>query len=180
MEQEIVAVLAEFHGTTVFVSHNRDEVYRVSDKIAIMNSGKIESMGSREDVFDSPKTLAATMMTGCKNISKAEKLDEFRVRAIDWGVDFETDQVVSDTTKYVGLRDHHIQQVPDMISESNVFSCRVLKVIEEPFRRIFVFRFEKGEESASLQFGASKDICGNWGTDEIVLRIPPSKVMCLE
>ena len=181
MEQEVASVLAEFEGTTVFVSHNRDEVYRISDKIAVMNNGKIESSGTKEDIFDAPKTLAAALMTGCKNISKAQKLDDYHVMATDWGIALKTERLVADRVKYVGVRAHHFRRIPEMAGETNAFSCRIHKTIEEPFERIYVFSFDtEAQSNADLQFEISKELCGEWDSGEIILCIAEDKIMCLE
>jgi len=181
MEQEIVSILTEFQGTTVFVSHDRDEVYRISDKISIMHDGKVECTGTREEIFDSPKTLAAARMTGCKNISKAEKVGAFQVKAIDWGITLHTEHPVSDHVKYVSIRAHHFRRTDANADGVNTFLCHVHKAIEEPFERVFVFSFETdGGNHTKLQFEQTKEICADWDLGAYVLHIPPSKVMCLE
>jgi len=178
MEQEVAAVLAEFDGTTVFVSHNRDEVYRLCDRIAVMNEGKIETIGAKTEIFDIPKTLTAAMMTGCKNISQAEKSGEYRVVATNWGIEFTTTRPVPNGVKYVGVRAHHFQRTHEIEGRENVFSCHVHKVIDEPFERVFVISF--GESMEKLQFEVSKDICEQWGDEEFALYISPDKIYCLE
>jgi len=181
MEQEISSVLSEFDGVAVIVSHDRDEVYRMSGKVAIMNNGNIESLGAKEDVFGLPKTLAAAMMTGCKNISKAEKLGDFRVKALDWGVDLETALPVLDSVRYVGIRAHHFKQANAATREGNTFTCRIRKIIEEPFERIFMFSFNTGEELGSdLLYEVSKDVCPEIDLNIFALYVPPDKIMCLE
>jgi len=44
----------EIHVTSVFVTHDQDEALEVSDSIVIVNKGKIEQMGSPEEVCDKP------------------------------------------------------------------------------------------------------------------------------
>jgi len=181
MEQEIVAILAEFEGTTVFVSHDRDEVYRISDQINVMHQGKVEATGSKEDIFDSPKTLAAARMTGCKNISKAEKLDDFHVMALDWGIALKTTQSVPDQVKYVSVRAHHLGRASATSEEENTFPCHIQKIIEEPFERVFLFSFDADVENrTNLQFEQAKELCKDWELGGFTLHVPPDKVMCLE
>ena len=181
VEQEIAEVLAEFEGTTVFVSHNRDEVFRICDKIAVMNNGRIDSTGTREDLFGSPKTLTAASMTGCKNISKAEKLDDYHVYATDWKIKLKTSQPVADNIKHVGVRAHHFKRSEEMSQEENIFSCHIHKVIKEPFDNVFIFSFDTGEElSKTLQFIVPADVCKEWDQKKFSIYIPPEKVMCME
>ena len=42
--------------TTVFVTHDQEEAFAVADLVAVMNEGRIEQMGTPQDVRRSPKT----------------------------------------------------------------------------------------------------------------------------
>ncbi|MBF6182812.1 sulfate/molybdate ABC transporter ATP-binding protein [Nocardia otitidiscaviarum] len=44
----------EVHVTTVLVTHDQEEALDVADKIAVMNRGRIEQIGTPEDVYDRP------------------------------------------------------------------------------------------------------------------------------
>lgn len=182
VEQELLSVLEEFQGTTVFVSHDRGEAYRVSDRIAVMNEGEIESIGMKEDVFSSPKTLAAALITGCKNISKAEKLGDFQVSALDWGITLNTSVPVPDGIRYIGVRAHHSKVVTEIEGREggNIFSCRIRKTIEEPFERIVELTFSNVSGSnAKVHFAFPRENNINNDGGDILLNIPADKIMCL-
>jgi sulfate transport system ATP-binding protein len=44
----------EIHITSVFVTHDQEEALEVSDNIVILNKGKVEQIGSPEEVYDHP------------------------------------------------------------------------------------------------------------------------------
>jgi sulfate transport system ATP-binding protein len=44
----------EIHITSVFVTHDQEEALEVSDKIVILNKGRIEQIGTPEEVYDNP------------------------------------------------------------------------------------------------------------------------------
>ncbi len=44
----------EVHVTTVLVTHDQQEALDVADRIAVMNKGRIEQVGTPEDVYDRP------------------------------------------------------------------------------------------------------------------------------
>jgi sulfate transport system ATP-binding protein len=44
----------EVHVTTVFVTHDQEEALEVSDEIVVINQGRIEQVGSPEDLYDKP------------------------------------------------------------------------------------------------------------------------------
>lgn len=85
MEEKLKEVLSSYKGTTVFVSHNRDEIYRICKNIVIMDNGAVEVFGDRNYIFENPGTAAAARLTGCKNISRIKILDENTLEALDWG-----------------------------------------------------------------------------------------------
>jgi len=44
----------ETHITTVFVTHDQDEALEIADEVVIMNQGRIEQIGTPQDVYDRP------------------------------------------------------------------------------------------------------------------------------
>jgi len=50
--------------TTVFVTHDQDEAFEMSDRVILMNGGHIEQVGSPETLYDSPRTRFAASFIG--------------------------------------------------------------------------------------------------------------------
>ena len=46
----------EVHVTSVFVTHDQEEALEVADRVVVMNHGRIEQIGTPEDVYDHPAT----------------------------------------------------------------------------------------------------------------------------
>ena len=44
----------EIHVTSVFVTHDQEEAFEVADRVVVMNHGKIEQVGTPEEVFEHP------------------------------------------------------------------------------------------------------------------------------
>ncbi|QDZ16181.1 ABC transporter ATP-binding protein [Humibacter ginsenosidimutans] len=53
--------------TTVIVTHDQDEAMSISDRIAVMNAGKIEQYSTPEDLYEHPKTTFVATFIGTMN-----------------------------------------------------------------------------------------------------------------
>jgi sulfate transport system ATP-binding protein len=64
----------EIHVTSVFVTHDQEEALEVADRVVIMNAGRIEQIGTPDEVFHSPRTEFVMRFLGSVN--------QFRGRAL--------------------------------------------------------------------------------------------------
>ncbi|GAA0181687.1 ABC transporter ATP-binding protein [Clostridium sediminicola] len=60
----------------IFVTHDLEEAYALGDKVAVMNNGKFLQLGSREDVFRTPKNIKTAKFVGMSNIIWGEVVDK--------------------------------------------------------------------------------------------------------
>jgi sulfate/thiosulfate transport system ATP-binding protein len=58
----------EFNITSIFVTHDQEEALDVADRIVVMNEGKIEQIGSPEEVYDSPNSPFVYKFLGNVNL----------------------------------------------------------------------------------------------------------------
>jgi ABC-type Fe3+/spermidine/putrescine transport system ATPase subunit len=61
--------------TTVYVTHDQTEAMNMSDRIVVMNTGRIEQMGSAEDIYNHPKTRFVADFVGQINLLQATIVD---------------------------------------------------------------------------------------------------------
>jgi sulfate transport system ATP-binding protein len=57
----------EIHLTSVFVTHDQEEALEVADRIAVFNKGRIEQVGTPDDVYDHPATSFVHQFLGHAN-----------------------------------------------------------------------------------------------------------------
>ena len=57
----------ELQITSIFVTHDQDEALEVADRIVLMNKGRIEQIGSAQDVYERPATAFAYSFLGAIN-----------------------------------------------------------------------------------------------------------------
>jgi len=65
----------ELHITSVFVTHDQEEALEVADTVVVMNQGKIEQIGSPEDVYDHPQTPFVFNFLGDVNLFRGRSGD---------------------------------------------------------------------------------------------------------
>ena len=85
---ELSNILKDFDGFSILVTHNRDEVFQFCDELLILDKGKIIAKGTTHDVFENPKKVQVARLTGCKNISKVEIIDDYHIKSLEWGITF--------------------------------------------------------------------------------------------
>ena len=90
LEMELADDLKEFGRGALFVSHSKDEVFRLCDAVCVLNEGESESKQYVAELFSEPATRAAAKLAGCENFSDLEWLEGNRVYMKDWGIALET------------------------------------------------------------------------------------------
>ena len=58
----------EIHVTSVFVTHDQEEALEVSDRVVVINKGKVEQVGTPEEVYDNPATPFVASFLGSVNL----------------------------------------------------------------------------------------------------------------
>ncbi|ROR83455.1 putative spermidine/putrescine transport system ATP-binding protein [Plantibacter flavus] len=68
LQMEIRRIHREVGSTFVFVTHDQEEAMNLSDRIALFNSGRIEQVGSPEELYHEPDTLFTATFLGDSNV----------------------------------------------------------------------------------------------------------------
>tara|TARA_Y100001960_G_C14762373_1_gene874844 strand:- start:67 stop:1134 length:1068 start_codon:yes stop_codon:yes gene_type:complete len=71
MQIELRRIQQELGITTVYVTHDQTEAMNMSDRIVVMNSGRIEQMGGAEEIYNEPKTRFVADFVGQINLFNA-------------------------------------------------------------------------------------------------------------
>ena len=175
LEQEVRRIIQDFGKTVVLVSHDRDEVFRLSDSIAIVDSGRIDALGTKKEVFSNPRTRQGAMLTGCKNISRLEILESGAAWAADWGLELEVPELPPETTA-VGIRMHDICLGPGR----NGFRCRVVEEIENPFSYTVMLRPINSADACPIGWELDKTAWRRLRGPEVDICLPPEALLLLK
>lgn len=73
MREEIKSIQKQFNTTMIFVTHDQEEALSIADKIAVMNKGKLEQLGTPEEIYNSPVNNFVLDFIGNSNIIKDDE-----------------------------------------------------------------------------------------------------------
>ena len=162
MMWEMKAVLDQLRIPVLFVSHDRNEVYAMSNRVTLIDQGHSLETMEKNSFFHNPKTISAAVLSGCKNISKVKRLNDHHYMAQEWNTIIYCEEVLEDIAA-VGIRAHDF----DLNSESsNVFTIDQYRLSEDLFEWNVFFQTDSG--SGELLWKISK----NMMTQEILKEFP--------
>ncbi len=92
LRAELKGLQEEVGITFIFVTHDQEEALSMSDRIAVMNRGRVDQVGTPRDVYESPTTVFVADFLGIANMMSVEaagpaedgcevRLGEFTLRA---------------------------------------------------------------------------------------------------
>ena len=131
VEGEVGSLLANFAGTALLVTHNRDEAYRLCKEMIVLNEGQVLRAGKTKEVFADPQSVAAARLTGCKNILPCTPLDSRTVRLDGWGTTLRLTLPVPAGCIAVGIRAHDF--TPCAADAPNAIPVKAVSTSENPF-----------------------------------------------
>ena len=175
LERELLSTLREYDGTVLFVSHDRDEVYRISDRIAVYQNGTIDVIGDKWELFRQPITCTAAILTGCKNVAEAS-YSEKTVTVPQWGLTLPlpTDGL-PDSMTHLGIRAR--KMLPATAPGPRCFRYSVAEEIDGAFSDILMIRLEGGTDL--MRWEITKDVHSAMKDGPNLIEIPEDAVLYL-
>ena len=73
MQEELRRIHREIGGTFVFVTHDQGEALALASRIAVMKDGRIEQLGTPEEIYLAPKTHFVASFIGEANLLKGQR-----------------------------------------------------------------------------------------------------------
>ena len=142
LQLEMRETLSAFDGPVLMVTHDRDEAYRMCDRIAVMDRGRAAKPKPTKELFANPESRFAAVLTGCKNVAAARKVGEYEMEVPDWGICLTASRPLRDDLCGVGIRAHYFHPR----SDRNRFPVQFVREMEEPFEWVIQFRIPGQKE----------------------------------
>jgi spermidine/putrescine transport system ATP-binding protein len=79
MQMELKNMQTSLGITFIYVTHDQEEALTMSDKVVVINSGRIQQMGTPEDIYNEPTNVFTSRFIGESNIFEGVMLKDFLV-----------------------------------------------------------------------------------------------------
>lgn len=179
MQLQLLSILKNYRDV-IMVTHSRDEAYKLCNALMVLDNGKILGHGETKDVFADPQNVKIARLTGCKNISRIEKIDARRFTAVEWGLELDAEKPIPENATYVGFRAHDFTPVykpePGM---NNLVKMHVVDRNEDVFEWNIIFynaNIDRPPEEGEIWWKYSKYALHDVPT---YLRFPPEALLYL-
>jgi len=109
MRFEVRRLHDAYHYTTVYVTHDQSEAMTTADLIAVMNAGRIEQLGTPQQVYDEPRSEFVARFIGGSNIIRGKALDATHMTVAGRTIACSGAPMVPGTSVAVSVRQHEVR-----------------------------------------------------------------------
>lgn len=174
MRVEIRRLQQKFGFTAIYVTHDQEECFAISDKVAIMNHGIIEQMDSPSVIYNHPKTEFIARFVGFENFLDLKRTGEAgKYRAGDNSVIQVTERKDGEEFKAC-IRPEDILIVPDDSDAVNPLKGEIMVSTFLGKRNQYNVRTAVGEFEVSTDQESVYKI-----GDKVTLSLTPGKIILL-
>lgn len=180
---QLLDLLRNYGGSTVFVTHNINEAYRMCHKLVVLANGRVEEQGPKNELFSKPATRTSARLTGCKNIASACYISPHELEIPDWGIRLQIEDQLTPAIQYVGMRANYIK-LASQLDHKNIFRCWPVFTSETPFRMNVYISLEKppaDQNDYQLQWEISKEEWAELQTRPLpwLISLHPQKIFAM-
>jgi iron(III) transport system ATP-binding protein len=130
MRFEIRRLHDQYRYTTVYVTHDQAEAMTTADLIAVMNAGKIEQLGTPEDIYDHPQSEFVARFIGAANVIRGTARDENHVAFAGATLRVVGARLSAGEGAAVAIRQHDIQLATRPPQDAqNAISARITRQV---------------------------------------------------
>jgi len=125
LRHEIRSLHERLGVTTILVTHDQEEALSMADRIVVMNEGRIEQVGTPEEIYSSPSSPFVADFIGVMNFFQGEVTTSGKVLIGEKILDCETANISVGTKVKVTVRPEDILCSTDAIKADNSFLVKV-------------------------------------------------------
>jgi iron(III) transport system ATP-binding protein len=177
MRFEIRRLHDEYRYTTVYVTHDQSEAMTTADLIAVMNAGRIDQLGTPEDIYDRPQSEFVARFIGASNVIRGTARDADHIEFGGANLQVVGAKLTAGRDAAVAIRQHDIHlAVHAPQSPQNALQARVKRQVFLGATRDYLVETSDGTQ---LRVAAVPDIQVAPGA-LVWLYLPPQRCRALE
>jgi len=176
MRFEIRRLHDQYRYTTVYVTHDQSEAMTTADLIAVMNGGRIDQLGSPEDIYDRPQSEFVARFIGASNVIKGTARDANHIAFANTTLQVVGAPLSAGQSAAVAIRQHDIAlatQTPQ--NTGNMLPARVLRQVFLGATRDYLVEIADGTSLRIVTSPANVVAEGS----EVWLTLPPARCRAL-
>lgn len=150
---EMKRILHEYGGPSLLVTHDRSEAYLLCQSIAVVDCGTVYPLRDTKELFSHPRTIEEAVMTGCKNILRAEYADRNCAFLPELGISLQTEEPLESDLCAVEIATNAFSQD----TTENSCDAKITGILNKPDHRTLLLRI-KGRSSQVTLSWESKEV----------------------
>jgi spermidine/putrescine transport system ATP-binding protein len=175
MQLELKQLQERVGITFVYVTHDQEEALTMSDRIAVMDGGRLLQVGSPQEIYDRPRTRFVADFIGDTNLVEATVVDAETVRLADGSVIRAPSEAPADTKVTVAIRpeklglrsveaerDHRLDAIHGRIERAIFLGNSVAYEVLIEARERFSLRIRQGNTPGIEHFEAGEHVRVRW------------------
>lgn len=81
--REIKRILRQLNQTAIYVTHDQEEAFSIADRVILMGAGKVEQVGTPEEIYNHPTSSYAARFLGFSNLISGTALVDNNQKVIE-------------------------------------------------------------------------------------------------
>jgi len=158
MQVELKSLQRQFNITFIYVTHDQQEALSMSDRIAVLNEGKIEQIGTPNEIYSSPNSSFVANFVGTSNIFDRSIANEI----------FNVDSAFSIRPEKISLLINEADNqysIDGKIIEKQFQGSFVKLIIETTFSKQLIVNLNQSNPNLSLD----NEIKLGWSKEDIIM-----------
>ncbi|GAA5501973.1 spermidine/putrescine import ATP-binding protein PotA [Deinococcus xinjiangensis] len=185
LQVELSNLQEQLGMTFVFVTHDQEEALVMSDRIAVMNKGRIEQLGRAEELYERPRTAFVANFLGSSNLIHGKVLEvgpENTLIDTKFGPlrTLQTGGLRAGQDVTLSIRPEKLRMERDDETEGNEIRARVDDIVYTGAENQYLLE-AAGERLVAFQLNADIGADEDFDYDEeVALYLPPASLVVLE